>query len=207
MKKKTSLLIALLLLVACTRKAELPDEREIVSQIRKQRLQKDASFKTDDSPIPDEQKASFVGLRYFPIDLKYRYQLRLHKYRQQDVFDITTSSGVLRKAAKYGYFEFEIQGRNSRLQVYKLLDIQENHPNLLFVPFKDATSGKETYGGGRYLDFHKNSSDTYLLDFNLAYNPSCAYGKDGYNCPIPPAENVLEVAILSGEKDYHAKKL
>ncbi|MFQ5676033.1 MAG: DUF1684 domain-containing protein, partial [bacterium] len=86
------------------------------------------------------------------------------------------------------------------LQVYKLLDVQSKYPGYLFIPFRDVTTGTESYPGGRYLDLQENDSQIYTLDFNLAYNPSCAYGKDGYSCPLPPAENTLDVAVLAGEK-------
>ncbi len=107
---------------------------------------------------------------------------------------------MLRETLKYGYFKFKVDSSQCVLQVYKLLDIQSNYPNYLFVPFLDATTGKESYAGGRYLDFEENDSGIYTLDFNLAYNPSCAYGKAGYNCPIPPVENRLNVAIYTGER-------
>ncbi|MFQ5769862.1 MAG: DUF1684 domain-containing protein [bacterium] len=179
------------------------DKVKIVNQIQKYRMEKDLSFKISvTSPIPDDHKKNFQGLNYFPIDLKYRFQAPLRLYHEKKTFKIVTSSGLQRDAQKYGYFEFEMKGKDCILQVYKLLDIQEKYPDYLFVPFMDATTGKESYPAGRYLDFQENDSGIYDLDFNLAYNPSCAYGKAGYNCPIPPAENRLEVAIKAGEKSY-----
>lgn len=71
----------------------------------------------------------------------------------------------------------------------------------LFVPFVDETSGKETYGSGRYLDLEQARGDDYVLDFNMAYNPYCAYNDD-YVCPIPPRENKLPIEIRAGEKTY-----
>jgi len=176
-------------------------ENDFVIQIEKHRTEKDVSFKiSEDSPIPDERKIEFQGLSYFPVDLDYRFQVSLHRHSQKETFKIVTSSGMLRETMKYGYFKFDADGRECVLQVYKLLDIQSEYPNYLFVPFLDTTTGKESYQGGRYLDFEENDSGIYTLDFNLAYNPSCAYGKPGYNCPIPPAENKLDVAIPAGEK-------
>jgi len=173
----------------------------LIAEIQKQRAEKDASYKNSpSSPIPDELKKDFPGLSYFPINLRYRHQLPLHKFEKPESFKITTSSGVERAALKYGYFEFDLDGQRCRLQVYKLLDIQSKYPGYLFIPFRDATSGKDGYPGGRYLDFVENDSGMYVLDFNLAYNPSCAYGKAGYNCPIPPEENRLSLAIRAGEK-------
>jgi len=194
--------IILLFLLCFACEEPLPvGEIDLVAQIEKHRREKDASFKiSEDSPIPDERKTKFHGLSYFPIEINYRFQVRLQRYSQKVTFEIVTSSGMLRETMKYGYFKFEIDRRECVLQVYKLLDIQSNYPNYLFVPFLDTTTGKESYAGGRYLDFEENDSGIYSLDFNLAYNPSCAYGKAGYNCPIPPAENELNVAIPAGEK-------
>lgn len=188
-------------LTGCSERPEPVSESHIVAQIEEFREAKDASFKISyDSPIPDDRKDAFQGLSYFPIDLKYRYQLRLHRYDEKKTSKIITSSGMQRDAVKYGYFKFDMEGNDCILQVYKLLDIQSKYPDYLFVPFMDATTGKESYPGGRYLDFEEIDSGIYTLDFNLAYNPSCAYGKTGYNCPIPPAENKLQVAIYAGEK-------
>ncbi len=181
-------------------------EDPIVADIEHLRREKDQSFKNDaDSPIPDDRKASFNGLSYFPIDLKYRFELPLHKNAAPDTCKILTSAGVDRDAIKYGYFAFEIETHPCTLHVYQLLDVKSKYPDYLFLPFLDATSGKESYGGGRYLDFEENESGVYTVDFNLAYNPLCAYGKTGYRCPIPPAENRLPVAVKAGEK-YSAEK-
>lgn len=189
------------LIVACNQ-PELA-ENKTIERIQTHRIQKDLSFKnSDQSPLPDDQKKGFGGLRYFPVDLKYRHQVSLQNHTRQDTFKITTSSGVLRDAVKYGYFEFTVAGETHSLQVYKILDIQDKYPNYLFVPFLDKTTGRQSYGGGRYLDLQENESGVYELDFNFAYNPSCAYGKGGYNCPIPPEENRLEVAIEAGEMAY-----
>ncbi|HEX9654485.1 MAG TPA: DUF1684 domain-containing protein [bacterium] len=191
------LLLAILGCESSPPKAENP----LVAEIEQQRRQKDRSFKHDaDSPIPADQKANFNGLSYFPIDLKYRIELKLNKNAQADTLKILTSAGVERAAIKYGYFAFDLDAQPCALQVYKLLDIQSKYPNYLFLPFLDATSGKESYGGGRYLDFEENDTGIYTLDFNIAYSPSCAYGKSGYRCPIPPAENRLHLAVKAGER-------
>ncbi len=179
----------------------------IVGDIEHLRREKDLSYKNDaDSPIPDDKKANFTGLSYFPVDLKYRFELPLHKNAVPDTFKILTSAGVERDAIKYGYFAFELDAQPSTLQVYQLLDIRSKYPDYLFLPFLDATSGKESYGGGRYLDFEENESGIYTVDFNAAYNPLCAYGKTGYRCPIPPAENRLPVPVKAGEK-YQTNKI
>ena len=82
------------------------------------------------------------------------------------------------------------------------------YKNLLFVPFKDLTNGKETYGAGRYMDIVKPRGDEAILNFNLAYNPNCAYGSEDFSCPIPPKENFLQAEIKAGEKifEYSGKR-
>ena len=210
MRKLFIILTFIILALSCKKQQNQQtisaDTDSIISQIKLERIQKDTSFKNDDdSPIPDNDKPRFSGLCYFPIDLKYRFRLPLHQHKDGGIVKIITSRGRQRDAEKYGHFEFEMDAKNYRLQVYKMLDIQARHPGHLFVPFTDATSNIECYGGGRYLDLQENDSGYYVLDFNLAYNPLCAYGKESYNCPIPPAENRLDVAIRAGEKNYPLK--
>jgi len=118
---------------------------------------------------------------------------------------VALTKGQEREFLRWGEFRFTIGGEEQALQTYKS-DPEEKR---LFVPFKDATSGKETYGAGRYLDLEPESDLTpdgkWVLDFNKAYNPWCVYSKD-YTCPVVPRENWLEVAIPAGEKDYPLKK-
>jgi len=113
---------------------------------------------------------------------------------------IATSTGTRQAYMRYGAFTFEIEGRSLKLIVYKSA---EDHPysRSLFIPFSDETSGRETYAAGRYLDLEEQGGDDYELDFNMAYNPYCAYSEE-YTCPLPPAENKLSVRILAGEKNY-----
>jgi len=112
---------------------------------------------------------------------------------------LATNTGEQRDALRYGFFEFTVDGQACRLQAYRTSD--EGETPHLFIPFRDATSGKETYAAGRYLELPENTSGVYDLDFNLAFNPYCAYGGD-YSCPFPPPENHLKVAIRAGEKNY-----
>jgi len=166
------------------------------------RKERDLTFKVDKrSPLRDEDKRRFTALDYYDVDPAYRFQTKLHRYpRPSDVL-LVTNTGERRAALRYGYFEFEVKGTLCRLQVYRVYDLESGQGTYLFIPFRDATSGKETYGGGRYIDLKENTTGTYDLDFNRAYNPSCAYGKD-YSCPIPPQENRLQVPIYAGEKNF-----
>jgi uncharacterized protein len=154
------------------------------------------------SPIKEEDRATFTGLAYYPVDLEYVFRTRLYKYDDPQLLTIGTTTGSEREAIRYGYIDFTVDGREARLYAYKFTahqgtDLEE----YLFIPFKDATSGTETYGGGRYIDVTETIPGVVLIDFNDAYNPYCVYNEI-YSCPIPPDENHLDVAIRAGEKNY-----
>ena len=169
------------------------------------RKTKDATFKSDsNSPIPPQDRERFQGLSYYPVNPALRFHVRLVRYPHPESLRLATSTGEMRDALRYGYFEFDVQGHTCRLQVYRTMeDIQAGRAEL-FAPFRDATSGRETYAGGRYIDLQENTSGLYDLDFNQAYNPYCAYS-ERYSCPLPPAENTLPVAIEAGERNYNKK--
>jgi uncharacterized protein (DUF1684 family) len=164
------------------------------------RADKDSYFRNDmDSPIPLNERRSFKGLKYFPPDQGYRVTSKLERFDLPKQIMITTSTGTRQAYLRYGAFTFEIEGRSLKLIVYK--STEDPYARSLFVPFSDETSGRETYAAGRYLDIEEQGGDNYELDFNLAYNPYCAYSEE-YTCPIPPVENRLPVKILAGEKNY-----
>ena len=141
----------------------------------------------------------FEALKYFEPDPAFHFPTKLVRYKNEPTLMMTTSRGTRQLFNREGRFEVTVQGRPVALQAYQSAD-REN-PSL-FVPFRDATAGKETYGSGRYLDLDVQHDDLYVLDFNYAYNPYCAYD-EGYSCPIPPQENWLPVAVRAGEKKYH----
>jgi uncharacterized protein (DUF1684 family) len=169
--------------------------------IIRERSTKDAAFKSGEgSPILPEDRPGFHGLSYYPINPSMRFSARLIRYPQPEQVRLATNTGEIRNGLRYGYFDFRVGAQNCRLQVYRLEDDPDAGISL-FVPFRDSTSGLDTYGAGRYLDLRENTSSVYDLDFNRAYNPYCAYNSE-YSCPIPPAENTLTVAIRAGEKKY-----
>ena len=153
------------------------------------------------SPVPPQDRPRFRGLEYYPPDPGYRFELELHEHPQKKVVRMAYTKGNEQDFLCWGEFRFTIGGRVQVLQAYKRNPGEET----LFVPFKDATSGKETYGAGRYLDLEPDRDCTqegkWVLDFNQAYNPWCAYS-EAYTCPFVPVENWLEVPILAGEKNY-----
>jgi uncharacterized protein (DUF1684 family) len=144
---------------------------------------------------------NYKGVEYFPIDFYYRYELPLKLDSRQEKITIMSTRGNRRTAERIGWFDFYVGERAYRLEATRLLEPGSKEDNVSIF-FKDATSGKETYPLGRYVDAKKLSNGKYLLDFNLAYNPACAFS-EYYNCPVPPKENRLSVAIQAGEKDSH----
>ncbi len=143
----------------------------------------------------------YKGLRYFPVDLSYRYLLPLIPNPRPDTVVILSTRGNRRRAVRVGWFDFAVGKARCRLEATRLLEpgVGEND---LSVFFRDLTTAKESYPVGRYVDPERLPDGRYLLDFNLCYNPACAVSDD-YNCPIPPRANVLKVAIRAGEMDAH----
>ena len=121
-----------------------------------------------------------------------------------DVVLVMSTRGNQRRAQRVGWFDFVVAGQPCRLEALRLLEPGVDE-SALSVFFRDATAGKGTYELGRYVDATPAANGAYLLDFNMAYNPACAFS-DHYNCPIPPRANILTVAIRAGEMDsrYHA---
>lgn len=143
----------------------------------------------------------YKGMQFFPPDLSYRIVAALTPNPKPDTTVILSTRGNQRRAVRVGWFEFRVKGTPCRLEAMRLLEpgVGESDFSLFFT---DATTGKETYKVGRYLEAIPQPDGRYVLDFNLCYNPACAYSED-YNCPIPPRENRLTVAIRAGEMDAH----
>jgi uncharacterized protein len=164
------------------------------------RLDKDEFFKTmPGSPIPEGERATFEGLPYYPVDEALVFDdLVLEPYTGDEPsnFQIPTSDGKLRPAHRAGILRFELGGAPRELTAYTF---DGGDGESLFVPFLDQTSGKESYGAGRYLDLEPELDGTYSLDFNLAYHPSCVYDPK-FSCPLTPGENRLPVRIEAGER-------
>jgi len=146
-----------------------------------------------------------IYLDYYPVKEKNKVYCSVEVLHGQEPFDMPTYSGQIKSFIKYARFSFVFSGKPISLMAYRNLQtinspIYKDH---LFIPFKDPGNGKQTYGGGRYLDFRLGDiKDGHaLLDLNRIYNPWCAYS-DGYNCPIPPFENHLQINIKAGEKKF-----
>lgn len=165
-----------------------------------------------ESPLLEQDFSNFKSLNYFDEDRTFRVEAQFERTADAKYFQMPTSSGIPKKYIKYGVLKFRLGNREQHLNVYQAdaatLAKFPDYADLLFVPFKDSTNGEETYGGGRYIDIKKPAGETVVLDFNLAYNPSCAYGSDRFSCPIPPKKNFLKIDIKAGEKsfEYFGKK-
>ncbi len=145
--------------------------------------------------------ASYHGLAYFPIDLAYRFVAPLTANPAPDTVIIMSTRGNARRAVRVGWFNLIVGGRPVHLEAHRLLEpgVDENSASVFF---RDATTGHESYGVGRYVDPQMLADGHYIVDFNLAYNPACAFSPH-YNCPIPSKANTLGIAIRAGEKDAH----
>ncbi len=144
-------------------------------------------------------------LRFYEPDSTYIALASIEFTPDAKEFSMPTYSGLQRPYIKYGILSFILKGEKLNLSVYKNLMLKDNpsFQDYLFIPFKDLTNGNETYGGGRYLELRTGEfkDGKVLLDFNICYNPYCAYS-EGFNCPIPPFENHLAVKIEVGEKNF-----
>jgi uncharacterized protein (DUF1684 family) len=166
-----------------------------------EREDKNAFMKGDESPFTDTTEV-FLGLKYFAPDMKYRVSANLEEVENKKVVVLSTSDGKEQKYLEYAYAKFSMDGVDNRLLLLEVMDMGPQRGKL-FLAFADATSAMETYGAGRYLDVKKvPGAGSITLDFNLAYNPYCAYS-DTFSCPFPPKENILKIAIRAGEKTYH----
>lgn len=159
------------------------------------RRQKDDFFRSPESPLKPEQQTDFQGLRYYPENPTLRLTVGLDTNTPHDFMMMQTSTGSQRRYTRAGKISFTVAGQPAELWVY-----QDDHG--YFLPFRDATGQDETYGAGRYLEPDTDADGKLLVDFNLAYNPYCAYN-ERFSCPIPPRENWLTVRIEAGEKNFH----
>ncbi len=169
-------------------------------KIRIFREKRDLFFKEDsNSPLKESVKKKFKGLNYYPIDLKYAVIGSIEKYPTDPkpiYVKLPTNKEREKRYVKYGRFKFKLEGREYVLQIYRPLGSGD-----LFLPFKDKTSGVETYPEGRYLNIEPMPGGKVLIDFNRAYNPFCEYNEK-FTCPFAPKENWLDIEIPAGEKRF-----
>jgi uncharacterized protein (DUF1684 family) len=167
-----------------------------VTELEGSRRDKDDFFRHDHrSPLTSAQQRKFKGLAYYPENPALVVKAAIDRNVEPGVVRMETTKGQEQVYSRYGVVHFQVDGQAAQVTLYAS---QGSHE--LFVPFRDATSGKDTYGAGRYLDLPRHG-DEIMIDFNYAYNPYCAYNPD-WSCPLPPAENWLKVPIRAGEKSF-----
>jgi uncharacterized protein (DUF1684 family) len=175
------------------------------AEIERARSEKDGFFARHwQSPIPLQDRAEFEGLDYYPPALDHRFEIELIEHEKKSRVRMAYTRGEETEFIRWGEFRFRIGGEECVLQAYK----GDAEGESLFVPFRDVTSGQGTYGAGRYLDLtaarDRTPDGKWIVDFNKAYNPWCAYSED-YTCPFVPQENWLTVPVRAGEKNYVKK--
>jgi uncharacterized protein (DUF1684 family) len=188
---------ALVSVVGCTSGPSAPvDPQVYIKQITEARAVKDKTFREEPEPIPRDKVNVLLPLRYYAPDPSYSAPAELKLANERPVFEMPTSTGKLRRMERVGVLEFLLRGQPQSLAAF----VEEGQPlELLFVPFADLTTGNETYPAGRYLEIRPTSTGFYNIDFNTAFNPTCAYNAS-YDCPYPPPSNRLKVEIKAGEK-------
>ncbi len=191
------------------------DSAAVVQDNLMHRAEVDSFFRFEDgSPFRRDTTIRYHGIRWFPIDVRYRATAVLHRYDRPEPVTVLGTKGEERHQLKYGYFAFELPGEQGRavplqINVYKFTPSDSLryrlYRNNLSVWFRDRTTGKETYDVGRYVEVGDEDPDpahVYVLDFNKAYNPYCAYSAL-YSCAVPRKEDYLDIALRAGEMKYH----
>jgi len=182
---------------ACTSGPSAPDDSSYVQEIEAGRAARDQAYRTSDDPIPAAKRDTLLPLRYFAPDPNYAVPAELKLFESRQHVEVPTSTGTVRAMELVGTLNFTLEGQQMSLGA--LVPAGTRQIQELFVPFADLTTGKETYKAGRYLDIPPTATGLYTIDFNEAYNPTCAYN-ESYECPYPPPSNRLKVAIRAGEK-------
>jgi uncharacterized protein (DUF1684 family) len=157
------------------------------------RKMKDDFFAHDgQSPLTPGQKKNFKGLKYFPPNPALKLEAFVEEFPDKKQIEMQTSTGEVQVYERYGKISFTVEGTAVELTIYHSEDAY-------FLPFVDNLASKETYPAGRYLEPEPLGNNQFKVDFNLAYNPYCAYN-DYWSCPLTPFENRLKVPIRAGEK-------
>jgi uncharacterized protein (DUF1684 family) len=167
----------------------------MMSELIDFRTEKDEFFRRHpQSPLTPEQRRGFTGLSYFPENDALRLEVTVEPFREQEHMQMQTSTGGVQDYVRFGKFHFQVEDQDAELTIYKA-------DYGYFLPFVDSLAGKETYPAGRYLEPETLPGNRFIVDFNLAYNPYCAYN-EMWSCPITPLENRLKVSIRAGEKIF-----
>ncbi len=202
-------MLQLLLLIFSVSVSAQTDSIQAVTEIADFQKKLNEEYKTrGESPLDPKDFAKFERHDFFPVDLSYRVHAKLAVTGGTPFFGMKTTTSRMATERIYGYLEFTLAGKEFRLPVYQSKDLMQTteYADHLFFPFSDETNGRQTYGGGRYIDLKiPKDGDDIIVDFNMAYNPYCAYSSR-YSCPIVPAENQMDIEIPVGVKYSGEKK-
>jgi uncharacterized protein (DUF1684 family) len=158
-------------------------------------MEKDGFFRSSPhSPLTAEQQQAFAGLRYFDPNPALDLTVSLERFPDGEAIEMQTSTGDVQRYTRFGRFRFTVDGQAAALTIYR-------GEQGFFLPFADSLAGQETYGAGRYLEPEELPDGRFAVDFNLAYNPYCAYNAQ-WSCPLTPAENRLKIPIRAGERVF-----
>lgn len=191
-----------ILLISCG-KDYSPEEQAYVDKVLLKRAEKAEYMKNDESsPFNRDENVNFTSLKYFDVNPAFRFESKLFEYESKDTVTVMGTKGEERRIVRYGYVTFSYEEKEYKINVYQ--GESRSGDKYYSIWFTDLTTGDDTYGVGRYLNFEKeeNSDHLYVIDFNMAYNPYCAYTPI-YSCAIPLDEDHIPIAIKAGEKNYH----
>lgn len=196
-------LFIMLLFLVCSVQSFSQNSSEVIKAIEAYQSEANEEFSNPETTILDSlDLIQFKALEFYPIDLKYNVKATFIRTPDEKPFLMKTSTSRLPEYVKYGEAHFSIDDEMLALNLYKSTTLAVNpEDEYLFVPYTDLTSGDGSYGGGKYIELEIPTSEIIYINFNLAYNPYCAYSSR-YSCPIPPAENDILVRIEAGVKDY-----
>ncbi|MGE5805253.1 MAG: DUF1684 domain-containing protein [Ignavibacteria bacterium] len=196
------LFINLILLISCG-KNYTPEEKNYIEKVEKYRAEKDQYMKNDPgSPFNFKGKIDFEPLKYYDPDPQLVFKSRLFVYDKKDTVKVFGTKGEERTSVRFGFVKLNYKNKKYKLNVYK--STAGDGDEYYSIWFTDNTTGNQTYGVGRYLDFELNpdSNFVYTIDFNLTYNPYCAYSPK-YSCAVPTKEDHIDLAVEAGEKNFH----
>ena len=208
MSKVKSYIIFIIIILSATvlnscSKNSHPVDNDYIAQVENFRKEKDNFMKNDpSSPFNQDSMAHFHPLNYYKINPDFVFKSKLYEYPKKDTVTIFGTKGEARKAVRFGYVNIDYKNNVYRVNVYK--SWAKNGKEYYSIWFTDETTGKETYNVGRYIDFYldRGTDGLYTIDFNLAYNPYCAYSSI-YSCAIPTKEDHIPFAVEAGEKKFH----
>jgi len=161
------------------------------------RVQRDMQMREKESVLPPGRRADFRGLDYYPVDTTYRFVVPLQRRSAADTMMLAENTGRIRAQVRVGHVAVPLPAGTEQLAVFR--GESSDPRGRLWIPFADPTNDDSTYSAGRYVDLESASGDSVVVDFNRAYNPTCAYNPE-FACPLPPDGNRIDAPIPAGEK-------